>query len=465
MISSIGIGKLHDMGPGIEAHFQAVGPHIEEIAAVEQRHDAGYLDDAEHVVVAFGSAGKFVRNVVAELRADGVRIGYVRPVTLWPFPYDAVRAATDGVQSVMVFENSAGQLIDDVKIAVEGSGARRRDRWRVHRRVRIRSGRPVRRRRDPRACGGADGDSRSEPMTGTERTIVPTDAPPAEPSHEIGLRKPSLLTTEHHGFCPGCGEPIAARALLENLVELDVVSRVIAVIGIGCYTGFSTSFDLETVQALHGRAPSVATGVKRMQPDALVFTLQGDGDMVNEGLQEVLHTAARGEAVTAILLNNGVFGETGGHMTATTVLGQRTKNSLEGRDGSYHGYPIRIADLLAQLDGVAYVARGSVHSAGAAAKTKKMVRKAFDAQLAGRGFSFVEILTMCPTGWFIGAPEGRRLHGRDPRPGPHDGRAQRRLASTEPASPNQRMAGLLTPGSWPWCVLQPRLLLRRWPWR
>jgi 2-oxoglutarate ferredoxin oxidoreductase subunit alpha len=121
MISSIGIGKLHDMGPGIEAHFQAVGPHTEEIAAVEQRHDAGFLDDAEHVVVAFGSAGKFVRNVVAELRAGGVRIGYVRPITLWPFPYEAVRAAAEGVQSVMVFENSAGQLIDDVKIAVEGA--------------------------------------------------------------------------------------------------------------------------------------------------------------------------------------------------------------------------------------------------------------------------------------------------------------------------------------------------------
>jgi 2-oxoglutarate ferredoxin oxidoreductase subunit beta len=166
------------------------------------------------------------------------------------------------------------------------------------------------------------------------------------------------------------------------------------------------SFDLETVQALHGRAPSVATGVKRMQPDAVVVTLQGDGDMVNEGLQEVLHTAARGESVTAILLNNGVFGETGGHMTATSVLGQRTKNSLDGRDASYHGYPIRVADFLAQLDGVAYVARGSVHSAGAAAKTKKMVRRALEAQLERRGFSFVEILTMCPTGWFIGAPEG-----------------------------------------------------------
>ena len=128
-------------------------------------------------------------------------------------------------------------------------------------------------------------------------------------------------------------------------------TRAIAVAGIGCYTSFSGTMDVDLVQALHGRAPSVATGVKRMLPDALVFTLQGDGDMVNEGLQEVLHTAARGESVTCILLNNGVFGETGGHMTATSVIGQRTKNSLDGRDAEYHGYPILIGDLIAQLAG------------------------------------------------------------------------------------------------------------------
>src|SRR5206468_12071714 len=119
------------------------------------------------------------------------------------------------------------------------------------------------------------------------------------------------------------------------------------VVGIGCYTSFSGSLDVDLVQSLHGRAPSVATGVKRMLPDALVLTLQGDGDMVNEGLQEVLHTAARGEKVTCILLNNGVCGETGGHMTATSVIGQRTKTSLEGRDAGYHGYTILNGLLIA----------------------------------------------------------------------------------------------------------------------
>ena len=244
---------------------------------------------------------------------------------------------------------------------------------------------------------------------------------------------PQLLTTEHGVFCPGCGEPIAARALLENLVELDVVSRVIAVIGIGCYTGFSTSFDLETVQALHGRAPSVATGVKRMQPDAVVFTLQGDGDMVNEGLQEVLHTAARGEPVTAILLNNGVFGETGGHMTATTVLGQRTKNSLDGRDASYHGYPIRIADLLAQLDGVELC-----RAWFGAQRGRRGEDQEDDPQGVRRAARRTRLLVRrdphhVPDRLVHRRARGRRLHGRDPRPGPHHGRAQRRL-SNEPAS-------------------------------
>jgi 2-oxoglutarate ferredoxin oxidoreductase subunit beta len=233
---------------------------------------------------------------------------------------------------------------------------------------------------------------------------IDTSVPPDD-ARQVGALTPELLLTGEHHLCPGCGEPLALRCLLDTITELGVTPRTIGVVGIGCYTAFTTSLDVDIVQALHGRAPSVATGVKRMQPDRIVFTLQGDGDMVNEGLQEVLHTAARGEAVTCVLLNNGVFGETGGHMTATTVLGQRTKNTLDGRDADYHGYPILIGDLIARLDGAAYVARGSVHNAGAVARTKKMVRRALERQDAG-GFSFVEVLTMCPTGWFVPTGEG-----------------------------------------------------------
>jgi len=246
-------------------------------------------------------------------------------------------------------------------------------------------------------------------MTTTDLPLGPvldTSSAPASGARQVEARKPDLLLTQEHHMCPGCGEPIAVRQFLETITQLDAVDRAVAVAGIGCYTSFSGTMDVDLVQALHGRAPSVATGVKRMLPDALVFTLQGDGDMVNEGLQEVIHTAARGERLTCILLNNGVFGETGGHMTATSVIGQRTKNSLDGRDAEYHGYPVLIGDLIAQLQGAAYVARGSVHNAGAVARTQKMFKRAFESQLAGEGFSFVEVLTMCPTGWFIPTPEG-----------------------------------------------------------
>jgi 2-oxoglutarate/2-oxoacid ferredoxin oxidoreductase subunit beta len=236
--------------------------------------------------------------------------------------------------------------------------------------------------------------------------IIDTSSPPNVPARKVEALKPDLLLTEEHQMCPGCGEPLAVRQFLETIDELGAATRSIAVVGIGCYTSFSGSLDVDLVQALHGRAPSVATGVKRMLPDALVFTLQGDGDMVNEGLQEVLHTAARGENVTCILLNNGVFGETGGHMTATSVIGQRTKNSLDGRDAGYHGYPILIGDLVARLQGASYVARGSVHNAGSVARTRKMFKRAFESQLRGEGFTFVEVLTMCPTGWFVSTAEG-----------------------------------------------------------
>jgi 2-oxoglutarate/2-oxoacid ferredoxin oxidoreductase subunit beta len=235
--------------------------------------------------------------------------------------------------------------------------------------------------------------------------FVPTDRPPSAPSRLVGDFVPELIDVGAHHLCPGCGEPIAMRSVLESVAELGLTRRTVAVFGIGCYTAFSNNLDVEVLQALHGRAPSLATGVKRARPDTVVLTIQGDGDMVSEGLQEVLHTAARGENVTCIMLNNGVFGETGGHMTATTVLGQRTKTSLDGRDADLHGRPIMLSSLIAQLDGTAFVARGAVNTAGNVARTKKMITRALTAQEQGAGFSLVEILTMCPTGWFIDTGE------------------------------------------------------------
>jgi len=235
--------------------------------------------------------------------------------------------------------------------------------------------------------------------------VIPTTEPPAEAARLVDDFTPELIDVGAHHLCPGCGEPIAMRSALEAVSELGLVQRTIGVFGIGCYTAFSNNLDVEVLQALHGRAPSLATGVKRAKPDTIVLTIQGDGDMVNEGLQEVIHAAARGESITCVMLNNGVFGETGGHLTATTVIGQRTKNTLEGRDPAAHGYPILLSNLLAQLEGAAFVARGAVNTAGNVARTKKMLLRALETQMARAGFSFVEILTMCPTGWFIETQE------------------------------------------------------------
>lgn len=243
-------------------------------------------------------------------------------------------------------------------------------------------------------------------MSADDKHIIQTDVAPEVPAEKLVSFKPDLLLSEDHHLCPGCGEPPAVRMMLEAIEELDCAQRAIGVIGIGCYTALTGVIDTDLVQALHGRAPSVATGVKRMLPSGLVYTLQGDGDMVNEGLQEVIHTAARGENVTCIMLNNGVFGETGGHMTASTVLGQRTKNTIEGRDAELHGQPILISEMLAQLSGAAYVARCGVFDPSQTAHARRIMREAFEVQLAGKGFSFVEILTMCPTGWFVPVTEG-----------------------------------------------------------
>jgi len=162
----------------------------------------------------------------------------------------------------------------------------------------------------------------------------------------------------------------------------------------------------ERSEAAKGAARAAASGGRAQRAGTRVGTPPGGGDMVTAGLQDVIRTAARGGSVTCVLLNNGVFGETGGQMTSTTVLGQRTKNSLDGRDAETHGYPILIADLISRLQGASYVARGSVHDAKNVHKTRRLLDRAFESQMKGQGFSFVEILTMCPTGWFIPTADG-----------------------------------------------------------
>lgn len=235
---------------------------------------------------------------------------------------------------------------------------------------------------------------------------VDTTNPPERSARKTAEFKPRLLQTQDHHLCPGCGEPVAIRLVAEVIDEMGLEQDTVAIFGHGCYGPFVGALDVECTLCLHGRGPAVASGMKRMRPDKVIWTMQGDGDMVSEGLAEVLHTAARRENVTCFMLNNGVFGDTGGQMTAATVTGQRTKNTIEGRDPGYHGMPIAVGNMVASLAGSAYVARGSVHNNAAIAQTKKMIRRAFERQIEGLGFGLVEILTMCPTGWMLPTAEG-----------------------------------------------------------
>lgn len=200
-------------------------------------------------------------------------------------------------------------------------------------------------------------------------------------------------------FCPGCDHGVAVRLVAELLDELNLRKKTITVTSIGCSVTLYDYFNTDCVEAPHGRALAAATGVKRVRPENFVITYQGDGDFASIGLAESMHAALRGEKVTAICINNTTYGMTGGQSGPTTLMGQITTTSPTGRNKEYHGYPIKIAEQIALCDGTAFSARGSLDSIANIRKTKELIKKAFEVQLKGEGFSFVEILATCPTNW------------------------------------------------------------------
>jgi 2-oxoglutarate ferredoxin oxidoreductase subunit beta len=218
-------------------------------------------------------------------------------------------------------------------------------------------------------------------------------------ARRVVYRRPGLLTDRPTHFCPGCGHGIIHRLVAELLDELGVAPRTIAVASVGCSVFLYDYLAVDVVEAPHGRAPAVATGIRRVRPDAFVFTYQGDGDLAAIGTAEIIHAAARGERISVVFVNNGIYGMTGGQMAPTTLLGQRTTSSPTGRDALHAGHPLPITEMLALLPGVAYAARGSIADPGLVGKTKAMLRRAFETQHAGEGFSIVEILSTCPVGW------------------------------------------------------------------
>jgi len=213
---------------------------------------------------------------------------------------------------------------------------------------------------------------------------------------QINPKPKSLVDVKMH-YCPGCGHGIAHRLVAEVMDELGVRERTIGVAPVGCAVFADDYFNCDMIQGPHGRGPAIATGLKRSRPDCVVFSYQGDGDLASIGMGETVHAAARSENITVVFINNAIYGMTGGQMAPTTLVGQKATTCPLGRDPKVNGYPIRVCELLAQLDGARYLERVSVHSAANVIKAKKAIKKAFQYQLAGQGFSLVEVLSMCPT--------------------------------------------------------------------
>lgn len=211
--------------------------------------------------------------------------------------------------------------------------------------------------------------------------------------------RPKTLKDMAYHYCPGCTHGVAHRLIAEAIDELGIQDTTIGMASVGCSVFTMDYFDLDMVQASHGRAPAVATGIKRVLPDRIVFTYQGDGDLAAIGTGEFVHAAARGENITVIFINNAVYGMTGGQMAPTTLLGQVTKTTPFGRKKEINGFPVKVCEMLEPLEGSAYLARVAVHNPKSIIQAKKVIKKSFEVQMKGLGFSLVEVLSTCPTNW------------------------------------------------------------------
>ncbi len=213
------------------------------------------------------------------------------------------------------------------------------------------------------------------------------------------FKKSKVLTDTPMHYCPGCSHGVVHNLIAEVIEEMEIQETTIGVAPVGCSVFAYNYIDIDWHEAAHGRAPAVATGVKRLMPDKFVFTYQGDGDLAAIGTAETIHACNRGENITIIFINNGIYGMTGGQMAPTTLEGMVASTCPSGRDHARDGYPIKMSDLVAQLPGTCYVTRQAVHTAGAVRKAKKAIRKAFENQKRKKGVSLVEVVSTCNSGW------------------------------------------------------------------
>ena len=224
----------------------------------------------------------------------------------------------------------------------------------------------------------------------------------------IVFQKPSTLTDAPLHYCPGCTHGIVHRLVAQALEELGVEGKTVGVASVGCSVMCYDYFTCDMVQAPHGRAQAVATGLKRARPDNVIFTYQGDGDLAAIGTAETVHAATRGENITVIFINNAIYGMTGGQMAPTTLVGQKTTTSPKGRDEAWCGAPIRVAEMLSTIPGAYYIERCAVNNNANIMKTKKAIKKAFTYQMQGKGFCLIEVLSTCPTNWGLSPIEAMK---------------------------------------------------------
>jgi 2-oxoglutarate ferredoxin oxidoreductase subunit beta len=216
---------------------------------------------------------------------------------------------------------------------------------------------------------------------------------------ELVFSRPESLSDVVTSYCPGCIHGITHRLIAEVMDELEIRERTVGIAPVGCSVLAYNFFECDFAEAAHGRAPAMATGMKRVHPDLVIFTYQGDGDLASIGTNEVIHAAARGENITTIFINNAVYGMTGGQMAPTTLPGMVTTSSPYGRDVKTQGYPLRVCELLSELDGATYIVRRSAYKPAEVRKLRKAIKTAFQVQMAGLGFSLVEVVSNCPTNW------------------------------------------------------------------
>ncbi len=216
---------------------------------------------------------------------------------------------------------------------------------------------------------------------------------------EAVFKKPDIFIADKTHYCPGCTHGIAHRLIAETIEELSIADKTIGIAPVGCAVFITHYIDVDFSEAAHGRAPAVATGIKRVLPDSIVFSYQGDGDLASIGAAEIIHAAARGENITVIFINNAIYGMTGGQMAPTTLVGQKSTTSPDGRDAAHCGYPVRMSEILATLDGAAYIERCALCDVAHVTKAKKAIKKAFQMQIDKKGFSMVELLSTCSTNW------------------------------------------------------------------